>query len=890
MHLILTHEQADFDAIASLLGAYLVNGEAYPVLPRRVNRNVRAFLNLYGPELPFVPVQDLPAQPIESITLVDTQSLITLKGMSTHTRIHIIDHHPLRDDIPNDWTTSIENFGACTTLFVRDLAERATHLSMVFSTLLLLGIYEDTGSLSYASTTPTDARAVAHLLEVGANLRIATRYLNPPLTSQQRVVYERLLASSEKITIHGKNIIVASTTAEGMTDEISSIAHKIRDLLDPDGLFLLVKTDEGIRIVARSTTDQINVAEILSKFGGGGHDRAAAALIRIPPSPADQGSSNAAGMLDQIRQQLINNLPSQIHPPVTVGEIMSPRPQVIAPDTPTYELTQLIQKYGYEGYPVVQDGKVIGLLTRRAVDRAIAHRLNLPASSLMEAGEYTVSPQDPIEHLQRLMSTSGWGQVPVVDSSTKKIIGIVTRTDLLKTITPVVPSRDQIQLADRLNQALPPLRLGLLKLIAAKAHQKHLAIFIVGGFVRDLLLDRPSFDFDLVVEGDAIQLARFLASQYGGKVTSHTRFGTAKWIIKSIHAELMKQMDLDPDLKSGGLPDSIDLISARIEFYDYPTALPTVERSSIKLDLHRRDFTINTMAIRLDGHHYGVLYDYWGGYRDLNRKMIRVLHSLSFVDDPTRLLRAVRFEQRFGFQIEERTLQLMDDARPLVRQVSGDRIRHEINLILAEELSVKMLARLEELDLLQSIHPELYWSGQHETNLSRLLQSPYRNQWNFIGLAEREQIKVILGYLAWFIGYPADSIQELCERLRLPSDLKHAILASNHLLNQINILTAMKPGEITFHLEKVPDIALFAVQTLSPDPQIGQIITQFNLEWRNIRPFTTGDDLRNMKLPPGPLYRNLLTQLRAAWIDGKINDIESEKKLLHDLLRTSKQA
>jgi tRNA nucleotidyltransferase (CCA-adding enzyme) len=886
MHLILTHEQADFDAIGSLLGAYLMNGNAYPVLPRRTNRNVRAFLNLYGPELPFVNIQDLPPQSVESVTLVDTQSLVTLKGMSGNTLVHVIDHHLHRDDTPIKWNVAIENVGACTTLFVRDLSERGIPLNMVYATLLLLGIYEDTGSLTYASTTPTDARAVAQLLESNANLRIASRYLNPPLTNQQRVVYEHLLASSQKILIHGKNILIASADAEGMVDEISSIAHKIRDLLDPDGLFLLVKTDEGIRIVARSTTDQINVAEVLARFGGGGHDRAAAALIR---SSSPSGSINPGSPIEslvRIKQQLIDLLPSAVHPPITVGEIMSPHPQVIAPDISAYEAATIIQKYGYEGYPVVRNGRVIGLLTRRAIDRALSHKLNLPASSLMDAGDYSVSPQDPVENLQRVMSASGWGQVPVVDKKTKKLIGIVTRTDLLKTITPPLPARDHIHLASKIDRALPPLRLALLKMIAEKAHEKNMAIFIVGGFVRDLLLDRPSFDFDLVVEGDAIQLAKYLSNFYGGKVTSHARFGTAKWNIKSIQSSLCQVLIENCSEPPQNLPDSIDLISARIEFYDYPSALPTVERSSIKLDLHRRDFTINTMAVRLDGQHYGALYDYWGGFRDLTRKFIRVLHSLSFVDDPTRLLRAVRFEQRFGFQIDNRTLQLMDDARPLVRQVSGDRIRHEMNLIFEEYNAVKMMARLEELDLLRPIHPALCWEARHEEFFSRLTQSPYMEQWKLGEAIGSSRLLSFLGYMAWLVLYPRDTILDICERLRLPAGLKQSLQSVNQLIKDAENISHLTPGEVTNRLEKTPDFALFTVQTLAQDPQISSLIEKFNLEWRKIRPYTTGEDLRRMQIAPGPHYRDILSRLRSAWIDGKITDHPSELAFLSELLNS----
>ena len=282
MNLIMTHEQADFDAMAALLAAWLLDEKAVPVLPRRTNRNVRAFLNLYGAELPFVDPRDLSGEFVEQVTLVDTQSLVTLKGITPQTRMHVVDHHQLRPDLPPDWTVSGERMGACTTLLVEVLHEHDGALEIIHATLLLLGIYEDTGSLTYVSTTPRDVRAAAHLLELGASLRIAGEFLNPPLSEEQREVYERLIRTGETHSIHGQHILVACTDARELNEEISSVAHKLRELIDPDALFLFIRTVEGLRMVARSSTDQINVAEVAAHFGGGGHERAAAALVKEP--------------------------------------------------------------------------------------------------------------------------------------------------------------------------------------------------------------------------------------------------------------------------------------------------------------------------------------------------------------------------------------------------------------------------------------------------------------------------------------------------------------------------------------------------------------------------------------------------------------------------------
>ncbi len=882
MNLIMTHEQADFDAMAALLAAWLLDEKAVPVLPRRMNRNVRAFLNLYGAELPFVDPRDLSGEFVDQVTLVDTQSLVTLKGITPRTKIHVVDHHQLRTDLPPEWTLSGERMGACTTLLVEVLHEHDSALEMIHATLLLLGIYEDTGSLTYVSTTPRDVRAAANLLELGASLRIAAEFLNPPLSEDQREVYERLIRSGKTYIIHGQHVLVACTDARELNEEISSVAHKLRELIDPDALFLFIRTVEGLRMVARSSSDQINVTEVAAHFGGGGHERASAALVKEPyPFTQNEGESALAAAC----RELLRVLPEFVRPSISVGQIMSSDPLLLEPNTPVQQALMLMQRYGYEGFPVVDRGRVIGLLTRRAVDRAIAHKLNLPAAKLMEAGEVSIGPDESLEHLQRLMTITGWGQVPVVASSSRKIIGIVTRTDLLKTLAggeEKVPGR--LNLANRLETALPPAKLALLKAVAAQANELHQAVYIVGGVVRDLILERPSQDFDMVVEGDAILLGKALAAQFGGRVVAHSRFGTAKWFISGQQSSLAEALKMDQPLNPAQLPDSLDLISARTEFYEYPTALPTVERSSIKLDLHRRDFTINTMAIRLDGRHYGDLYDYWGGLADLRRGIVRVLHSLSFVDDPTRMLRAVRFEQRFNFQIEERTLELLGDANSMVPQVSGERLRHELYLILAEPKALAMFARLAGLGLLSAIHPGLRWDAEIASRVETCLNSRPTAEWELPELINHTLLVRSLALIAWFAALAPQDAMEAAALLRLSTVMMSAIEAVQRLQPELSRLAVASPSVITARLEAEPRLALYVLYRVSSDAGERHMLERFISMWCKVAPTINGDDLRAMGVTPGPAYREILETLRKGWLDGEITSPEQEGARLRGLL------
>jgi len=866
MDIILTHEQTDFDGLASLLGAWLLNERAVPVLPRRINRNVRAFITLYGIDLPFVDPRDLGKPTIEAVCLVDTQSFVSIKGMNVHTRVRVIDHHPPRPDLPDDWGVTIDTTGANTTIFVEGIQERALHLNIVQATLLLLGIYEDTGSLTYTRTTSRDLRAAAYLLEQNAKLSIASKSLNHPLSLTQQAIYDQLRADAVNLNIHGQLVVVTAGDARETQEELSTIAHKLRDFLDADALILLLDIRGGVQLIARSTSDLIDVSKIAAHFGGGGHPRAAASLIKKLS-------------LSEALAELIDILPEYVQPSITVGEIMSQAPQVLSPDTTVEEANRRMQRYGYEGYPVIDDGMVVGLLTRRAVDRAISHKLNLTASKLMKTGNTHVHPDHSIEYLQQIMTQMDWGQIPVVARDTKKVIGIVTRTDLLHILAPQVTMPGSTNLSNQLEAALPPARLSLLKLLAELAHQQRQALYIVGGFVRDLLLGHPSLDFDLVVEGDAIKLAHAAQQKFGGRVTTHKRFGTAKWYLDEQEIDQNDHTNREYPLRT------LDFITARTEFYTHPTALPTVERGSIKLDLHRRDFTINTLALRLDGRHYGEQHDYWGGLNDLKNGIIRVLHSLSFVDDPTRMLRAVRYEQRYNFQFSERTLELIMEAREMLDRVSGDRIRHELDNIIDENCASQILARLQALDLLQAIHPVLAWNDWIEMQVADLEPHTPEICWQLSPDLKGARIKKALTYILWMLSLRTTSTVSVLKRLRLPRSLAETAQAACSLWPDLSELCKQKPSRITVQLEQIPNLAVYSFYLGTENEKIRSVLYTYITLWKHITPKTTGHDLHELALPPGPQYAQILSTLRAGWLDGELTTRAEENQRLKQLIQ-----
>ena len=683
------------------------------MLPHQLNRNVAEFLVLHKDQLPFVTDRDVPRRPVSRATLVDARSVNWIKGMDRSTEMFVIDHHI---DHANEELSEIEwiaEVGANTTILVERLIGMDYEPTPVEATLLALGIHEDTGSLTYPSTTYRDVRCLAWLMkpEHRVNMEVVAHFLNHPLSPKQRELLHRLIDHSEFLEIAGHTVVIAQAEASGFREELSALASRLRDFHETDAVFLIVNLGDIIQVVARSTTDEVHVGEVAAALGGGGHSRAAAAPIQMR-----KNGTRA------VRDQIVQLVAESSRSAQTVRQIMSVgRPQTVVPHLPIQEASELMRRYGHEGFPVVQklaDGReeLLGMLTRRETDRAMNHGLgDRPVRSIMRVGKVTARPDESVTTVRRKMVENNWGQMPVVDED-DRIIGIVTRTDLIKLWDDSErPGHHADRTEQRLCESLPPVQYALLRLIGEEVDKLDYTVYVVGGFVRDLLIDqpRPQYqepDVDIVLEGDAIQFAEHMRRKFGGRVVPHHRFNTAKWILDDADypvdtAALMERLDTGDD--AFALPTHLDFVSARTEFYTAPTVLPTVESSSIKLDLHRRDFTINTLAICLNPDRWGELLDFYGGLDDLNRGLIRVLHSLSFVDDPTRILRAVRYEQRFGFEIEPRSMELLEDALPLLDRVSGARIRHELERILQEDEPERSLSRLTDLHALQRLHPEL---------------------------------------------------------------------------------------------------------------------------------------------------------------------------------------
>lgn len=404
-----------------------------------------------------------------------------------------------------------------------------------------------------------------------------------------------------------------------------------------------------------------------------------------------------------------------------------------------------------------------------------------------------------------------------------------------------------INLASEMAQQLPTEMVGFMRRAGEMTAEQGQNLYLVGGVVRDLLLRGANFDLDLVVEGDALKLVPRLADISQGKIITHPRFHTAKiqW----------QQW-------------SVDLASARSETYDQPGTLPSVQPGTIALDLGRRDFTINAMAIELTPGRYGQLLDPYRGRADLEQKLIRVLHDRSFIDDATRIWRALRYEQRLDFQLEAGTIKLLKRDIPMLETISGNRIRHELELVFKEESPEKVLCRAAELGALAKLHPSL----QGDDWLAAKFKQARSD-----GLAASGLYLALLAYRLT----DAES-EQLIAYLRVTKVLAQTLRDSHDLKAQLGALAdpALAPSRIYSLLYGYSPSVLIANSLASDSAVAQQHIRLFLDKLRYVKPALTGNDLQRMGIAPGPQMKEILNRLHEARLDGKVSSKKGEEELV----------
>ncbi len=870
MEIITSHTNADFDALASMVAAKKLYPGATLVFPGAQEKSMRDFFlesAFYAMELERL--KNVDVNDVTRLIIVDNRNPARLGKLAgalgrPGVSIHIYDHHPpMEGDLQGEFEL-VEEIGATTTLMVELLKEKGVPISPLEATVFALGIYEETGSLTYLSTTERDARAAAYLISQGAMLNVVSDFVTRELTQDQIAILNTLLEAAVSYEINGTRVVIAASDTSYFVPDLANIAHKMRDMDGLDVLFLVVQMGDKTHLIGRCRTPQVNVGKVLSEFGGGGHATAASASVKEMTYL-------------QAKERLIEILKQHIKPGRLARELMTSPVKTIPFGSAIAEAGEAMTRFSLNVLPVMSGARYEGIITRDVVQKALFHGLGkLKVEEFMTSGGPTASPGMPMGQVERLMIEERQRFIPVLNGS-GTLVGAITRTDLLRSLheqrlAHVPESEDTLLRSVRhvkglIEERLPSEVNEALTLIGEVADEAGFPVYLVGGIVRDLLLRVPNLDIDIVVEGDGITFAGMLVKKAGGRLKTHQQFGTAVVILPN------------------GL--KLDIATARLEFYESPAALPTIELSSIKKDLYRRDFTVNTLAVRLNRKHFGELIDFFGGLRDIKDHTIRVLHSLSFVEDPTRVLRAVRFEQRFDFRLSKHTQNLIKTAvnMKLFNRLTGVRFYTELVLMFSEAEPLKILRRMKELDLLKFIHPGIKPSAEAERLFGAINETLTWFKLLYLDLKVEKWFVYFLGLVDQLKPAAAgEALERLSAPIRIRERVKQARTRYTEVLYLFSRAPDLSMSRVYGLLMPMDTEALLLMMAKANQERAKKYISLYLTHLREIKVALTGDDLKAMGLPPGPRYKKILAELLNAKLDGLVKSREEEVEFVKSLV------
>ena len=870
MDIITSHTNADFDAFASVMAARKLYPDALIVFPGSQEKKVREFIAAFHP-LEIHRVKDIDLSAVKKLIIVDTKSperigpfaaLVAKK--SGRPVVHIYDHHPRsKNDIRGSLEVA-EDVGATATIFTEILRSRKITITPMEATILCLGIYEETGSLLFPSTSERDILAVASLLKRGASLKIVSSFVRADLSKEELDLLNELLGSSSDMETAGLRIRIAKASRDDYVGDAAHFAHRLMDMEDIDALVLLLGMQGKIVMVGRSRVPELDVAEVMKAFGGGGHPGAASAIVKEMP-------------LEMLEEEARKVLTSSVRHGKTARDVMTSPVITVSWSDTVKNAESMMTRYGVNVLPVIRDGEYRGIISREIVEKAIFHGFGKST-----AGDFTTTDAQTVLHdtqvreVERLMIEQNQRFMPVLQGD--RIIGAITRTDILRILYEDLLKRRRMpsaagekpsmgrNLAAWLRERFPPAVSGTLRLAGEVADGLGFKAYLVGGSVRDLLRGEENLDIDIVIEGSGIAFAKEFGRRLNAKVRTHERFGTAQIITEGL---------------------KLDVATARTEYYESPAALPTVETSSIKKDLYRRDFTINTLAVALNPRDFGLLIDFFGGQRDLREKTIRVLHNLSFIEDPTRAFRAVRFSERFGFKLGKHTENLIKSAlrMDLFDKLSGSRLYEELLLTFSETEPVKAIKRLSEYGLLKVIHPNLLFDQRLE---SVLLAIHDTLSWFTLLFLEEKPDKGDIYLMALLSAVSEAERETAFARLSTPSKLKEKVTRGIlHSRELARVLPLHDPAKVYQALHVLDIEAILFAMAVVVDDSKKKEISRYLIELRKVKPLCTGQDLKEMGITPGPRYSEILDTLLEERLRGTLKTREEELAFIRERYRTS---
>lgn len=862
-HTVITgHANADFDCLAAIIAAQKLYPDAVLVFPGSQERTLRNFFIQTATYLfNFVNAKDIDLASVQRLVVVDTQQRSRIPHMhpalqNDGLQIHLYDHHPASDEDLPMHEGIIKPWGATTTIICHEIERRGLTVTPEEATYLGLGIFEDTGSFTFTSTTPHDFTAGAWLKEHGMDLNVIADLTTRDMTAEQVGLLNGLLNTAETHDINGVEVVIADTSIEGYVGDFALLAHKMMDMENIRVLFALARMGDRVQLVARSRNGDVDVSRIAEQFGGGGHAFAASASIKDRTLP-------------QVRDDLFSLLYTQINPHISVARLMTSPAVTIEADMALVAAAEKMLNYSLKAAPVVEDDRCVGVIEHVVADKAVSHGLgDVAVAEYMRGAPLTARKDDELFTIMEAILSRRQRLVPVLGQK-DDVIGVLTRSDLVNYLVEeparipekLVKGKQRERNIKRLMaDRLPASTIAFLQTAGALGDELGMDVYTVGGFVRDILLGRDNLDIDLVVEGDGIAYARHLAERLGGRAKTHSKFQTAVVLL--------------PESDTGELSGRVDVATARLEYYEHPAALPSVQLSSIKMDLYRRDFSVNALALRLNAGHYGELVDFFGAQRDVKEGRIRVLHSLSFVDDPTRILRAVRFEQRFKFSIGGQTERLIKNAVSMhfLKKLSGGRIFNELKIIFSEKNPAKCMRRLESLGVLREISPHLALDKKREEIMREVR---HVLDWYSLLYTRPEPEAWKLYLLSQATGLKPQGVEELSERLALSKSERESFEAIRSQVGRA--LGALMRwlqndgalSELFFILEPLPIEGVLFLMARSSTSRARSAISLYVQQMRFARLEIGGDDLKALGVEQGPLFGHVLRAVLAARLDAE---------------------
>ena len=855
--------------MASMLAAQKLYPNALVVFPGSQEKNLRNFFiqsMVYLFNIAELGKIDFSA--VTRLVLVDTRRKNRIGDLrrvlhNPELEIHIYDHHPKHDDdIPADKEYHMLT-GATVTILSDILRKKNIPITPEEATIMCLGIYEDTGSFSFPSTTEHDFKAAAYLLSRGANLNVISSMITREFNPEQIGLLNDMIQASRHYVIKGVDLVLTSVTTDNYFPDFSFLVQKMAKMENIDAIFALGQMENKVYVVARSRTDDVDVGDILDQIGGGGHPSAAAATVK--------GKTIA-----QTEQLLFEALYAKINPRRLARNLMSSPAIMASEDTTCKEAKALLTRYNINALLVAGNSSntsgFSGYITRQVIEKALFHHLEtIPIREYMSTEISHVHPDADVVEIQDKIIGNKQRILPVVEDG--RVVGVITRTDLLNTLVQQNrPANQEFSPWDDkssnkrsrmvnnfLRERLSKHMMKTLVQLGETASQLNCNAYVVGGFVRDLFLYRKNEDIDVVIEGNGIDFAKTFAQAFGARTHTHQKFGTAVIIF----------------------PDGfkIDIASARMEYYQFPASLPVVEMSSIKMDMFRRDFTINTLAIQLNPGKFGRLIDFFSAQKDIKDKALRVLHNLSFVEDPTRVFRALRFEQRFGFTIGKLTSSLIDNAVKMdfFKRLAGKRVYAELKLILKEENPAPTILRLMDYELLKVIHPGI----KIESDLKHLLDTTKKvTDWHDLLFIDEPYERWAVFFMAMIRHCDQPTTHEICEHLTIAP--RYARMFGEYRIHAEQQLTRLERHKRlnnadVFNLLKAFKTEVILYMMVCTGSEIAKKrISLYHTRLRNVAITITGKDLLDMGLASGPVFSKMLQAVLEAKLNGLVKTREDE--------------